>query len=319
MLHGRWGPDNKDCPLCGTSGDKKVNPNNLNFAVSCPTCGSYNITMQAAYDVNSDDGPYCQRKYILSGVAREASERGSPISITTENMDQLLQSAAVPAGPLEAMNRLLLYVSRSRQTVAEFGEIQDRDYPVAFARNGAELQYYLHNLVSMAYLEHLPGTMVHFRPTPAGWQRVTELRKTEKDSDQAFVAMWFAPELGSIYEEGFKPALEAVGYQPVRIDLVQHNQKIDDRIVAEIRRSGLLVADFTGNRGGVYFEAGFAMGLGIPVIWTCHATEIEQVHFDTRQYNHITWTDATDLKQKLVDRIEATIPGRIRKSGAPAP
>jgi len=60
-------------------------------------------------------------------------------------------------------------------------------------------------------------------------------------------------------------------------------------------------------RGGVYFEAGFAMGLGIPVIWTVRKDQIEQVHFDTRQYNHIVYDSPEDLKQKLCNRIRATI------------
>ena len=96
----------------------------------------------------------------------------------------------------------------------------------------------------------------------------------------------------------------------MKVDLVEHNGKIDDFIVAQIRRSGLLVADFTGHRGGVYFEAGFAMGLGIPVIWTCRDSDIDELHFDTRQYNHIAWTNPQDLQERLQNRIAATIPGR---------
>ena len=58
-------------------------------------------------------------------------------------------------------------------------------------------------------------------------------------------------------------------------------------------------------RGGVYFEAGFALGLSIPVIWTCREDMIKHVHFDTRQFNHIVWTDADDLFTKLKNRIGA--------------
>jgi nucleoside 2-deoxyribosyltransferase len=79
--------------------------------------------------------------------------------------------------------------------------------------------------------------------------------------------------------------------------------------MAEIRRSGLIVADFTGNRGGVYFEAGFAMGLGLPVIWTVRQDDIDAVHFDTRQYNHITWSTPQELREKLYNRVMATIGG----------
>jgi nucleoside 2-deoxyribosyltransferase len=71
-----------------------------------------------------------------------------------------------------------------------------------------------------------------------------------------------------------------------------------------------LVADFTCEpdkiRGGVYFEAGFAMGLGIPVFWTVRDTT-KDIHFDTRQYAHIVWKDAADLRKQLADRIAAVI------------
>ena len=94
----------------------------------------------------------------------------------------------------------------------------------------------------------------------------------------------------------------------MRIDLEEHNEKICDRIISEIRRSGLVVADFTGQRGGVYFESGYAMGLGIPVIRTCRKDFMETLHFDTRQYNHVSWESPEELKGKLINRIRATLP-----------
>jgi nucleoside 2-deoxyribosyltransferase len=92
------------------------------------------------------------------------------------------------------------------------------------------------------------------------------------------------------------------------LDLVEHNEKICDRIIAEIRTCQFLVADVTLQRPGVYFEAGFAMGLGRPVIWTCRKDDLVDVHFDTRQYNHIDWKDSGGLRMRLADRIKATIP-----------
>lgn len=117
--------------------------------------------------------------------------------------------------------------------------------------------------------------------------------------------MSFAEELLSAWEQGIKPALEELGFNPVRIDQTHGEDKIDDRIIAEIRKSGLMVADFTGHRGGVYFEAGFAVGLGIPVVWTCKQDDIEQAHFDTRQQQHILWETPEELKEKLMNHIAA--------------
>ena len=152
--------------------------------------------------------------------------------------------------------------------------------------------------------------------TLAGYARLTELSAVNQDACQAFIAMWFHNETHEAYEDGIEPAMRTSGYRPLRIDRKETIGKIDDEIVAEIRRSRFVVADFTSEpekpRGGVYFEAGFAMGLNIPVIWTCRGDLIDQVHFDTRQFSHITWSDPGDLRTKLINRIGAVIgPGPL--------
>ncbi|MDD9817856.1 MAG: hypothetical protein OXU61_06940 [Gammaproteobacteria bacterium] len=149
--------------------------------------------------------------------------------------------------------------------------------------------------------------------TLKGHMRLEELRSKQVLSEQAFVAMWFSKEMKPAWEQGFKPGIEAAGYKPMRIDQKQHINKIDDEIIAEIRRSRFLVADFTAEpekpRGGVYYEAGFAHGLNIPVIFTCRADYIDDLHFDTRQFNHIAWKEENlgDLRKQLKNRISATI------------
>ena len=104
---------------------------------------------------------------------------------------------------------------------------------------------------------------------------------------------------------------ESSGYRSVPIDNKEHINKIDDEIIAEVRRSKFLVADFTCEqqrvRGGVYFEAGYAMGLQKPVIWTCSQQSVDDLHFDTRQYNHIVWDTPQTLHRLLKARIGAVI------------
>ncbi|MDD9984781.1 MAG: hypothetical protein OXQ31_00765 [Spirochaetaceae bacterium] len=146
--------------------------------------------------------------------------------------------------------------------------------------------------------------------TVEGHRRIADVKKSA-DATQAFVAMWFDHEMRAAYTNGIEPAIESAGYKPMRIDQKVDAVKIDDEIIAEIRRSRFLVADFThgkaGARGGVYFEAGFALGLGIPVIYTCREDAIDSIHFDTRQYHHTLWEGPEDLRDKLKKRILALI------------
>lgn len=159
-----------------------------------------------------------------------------------------------------------------------------------------------------------------------GWSHLENQRADQLATVQAFVAMWFDPALMEAYRDGIAPAVTECGYRPIRIDEKQHINKIDDEIISEIRRSRFLIADFTSERdrprGGVYFEAGLAIGLNKPVIWTCRQDMIDQVHFDTRQFNHITWVSPSDLRQKLRARIGAVLgDGPLLKTigGSPSP
>ncbi len=97
----------------------------------------------------------------------------------------------------------------------------------------------------------------------------------------------------------------------MRIDRKPDVVKIDDEILAEIRRSRFLVADMThgvsGPRGGVYFEAGFALGLGLHVLYSCRSDKMDEIHFDTRQYYHIKWDTPEELHEELVNRICAIV------------
>lgn len=179
--------------------------------------------------------------------------------------------------------------------------------------NVEELIFLLDFLESSSWLEKLPGgaTLLNYRVTVSGYSYLAEIGHTHADSSQAFVAMWFDESMDEVWENGLRPAIYGTGYEAVRIDQKEHLNRIDDEIIAEIRRSRFLVADFTqgetGARGGVYYEAGFAHGLSIPVIFTCRKDCLKQLHFDTRQYPHIVWETPQQLRDGLTNRISAVL------------
>jgi hypothetical protein len=126
-------------------------------------------------------------------------------------------------------------------------------------------------------------------------------------SSQAFVAMWFSEALNTAWTDGLQKGVTAAEYKPLRIDTKEHANKICDEIIAEIRRSRFVVADYTGHRGGVYYEAGYAAGRGLQVILTCRKDQLANLHFDIRQYNCIDWESPDELAQRMQVRIEAVI------------
>ena len=139
----------------------------------------------------------------------------------------------------------------------------------------------------------------------AGWERVGELRQAGPKSAFAFVAMSFAAKMNDLYDKSIAPAVRQAGYEPIRVDRKEHTNSIDDEIIGNIRKSRFMVADFTEQRPGVYFEAGMMNGLGRTVIWMCDKGELEKVHFDVRQRNFIDWSSVEDARKRLYDRIRA--------------
>lgn len=120
--------------------------------------------------------------------------------------------------------------------------------------------------------------------------------------------MWFDPSMNEAFEIGTSKAVTDCGFPaPVRIDRKEHNNQITGEIIAAIRDAEFVIADFTANRGGVYYEAGFARGVGRPVIHCCRDADFDDRDFDTRLINHIKWSDPADLREKLANRIKATI------------
>lgn len=90
------------------------------------------------------------------------------------------------------------------------------------------------------------------------------------------------------------------------------------KLLPIFRCSKFMVVDLTstkksGARGGVYFEAGFARGLGLEVIFTCEKKSLKNIHFDVNGNNILLWerNELGVFERKLKNRIESTL-GRGR-------
>lgn len=296
---------NTNCFLCNAAIPQTSTDDRDTYTYKCPTCGYVKITEEAVIGFS---GHLKGINYLLSGFTRERTESGQrPVVILSTNALQLANGPQVPKNVTEKLDHILLYLEKKSNFAGQAVPLDiETAYPIAYAKNSKEFRFLVDQLIAQKLIE-MYSDRKSFALTMDGWIRVDQLHRTLPTTNQAFVAMWFTSETESAYKDGIHRAIVDCNFSPVRVDLIHYNDKIDDRIVAEIRKSKFLVADFTGHRGGVYFEAGFALGLGLPVIWTCRKDSIEAAHFDTRQYNHVVWESPEELYTKLKDRIEATI------------
>jgi hypothetical protein len=310
------------CALCGgeyKEGAIAAPPPPLQYRVRCPRCGEYVITDDALY--NLPTGFIKQHIHLLSAVARHYWERKQTLRIDTGLLQDRAEFEAkilsqCPQRIQEKMDAILLYVAeKSKCAGHEVQVVRDEDYPLVYCKNGLEMGFLLENLRDRKLINlHDRGGPCDVTLTADGWTKVEELDKPNIESKQAFVAMWFDKQLEAAYKEGIAQLEQDTGFSMMRIDMKEFNDKVCDHIITEIRRSRFMIADVTRHRRAVYFEAGYAMGLGLPVIWTCREDQVKKIgyNFDTRQYKHIVWKAPQDLREQLKYRILATIDNMLR-------
>jgi hypothetical protein len=228
-----------------------------------------------------------------------------------------------PRSVPERIDRTLCNLARLSQTAGHKLDLLAMETSYGFARSREEFNFHIRALITSSFLEVRVAhgdVIAQVVVSPSGWVEYERLtRGASSRENPAFVAMWFGGEdqksaMDRAYLEGISPAIEAAGYRATRVDLVEHNDWIMDRVLGDIRLAPFVVADFTAHRNGVYLEAGFARGLGRPVINTCREDELKNAHFDTAQLNHVRWRTPEELREKLYHRILGSI-GR----GAHAP
>ena len=224
--------------------------------------------------------------------------------------DTLTQLAARPLPTLsERADRLLIEALRVESRLGEGFNIKAPRFVAAtYSKDQEEVEFLLRLLSDMGWAQ-----MVAFGGScevlPQGYLAAESLMRKTPRSSKGFVAMWFDPQMNEVYERGFQVGVLRAGYDPVRVDRIEHINRIDDEILVQIKEASFVVADFTAHRAGVYFEAGYALGLGLPVIWTCRKDDMHELHFDVRQYNCIEWNaeQPDDLATRLQYRIEAIL------------
>ncbi len=121
------------------------------------------------------------------------------------------------------------------------------------------------------------------------------------DRKLVFVVMSFQLDMEPVFE-GVQAAAEAVGLYAKRVKDVQGDYRITDKILQMIHAARLIVVDLTHERPNVYFELGYARGLGKTVVTTVRAGGI--VHFDVKDWNYIEYNDSRILERDLKKRFE---------------
>lgn len=308
------------CPVCGSPA-KVRDPGGGGPNVECKRCGKFKISDLADGLLETFN---LSQRACLSGWLREHPDT----TIFERDISYLQTLRPLPVG--EKADRLLTYLAKEcpkagtricigifvpgsslfeatnepTYTLPNDGQL----FAISWTQDADELRFILDDylVAEMGFLSRVDSDL--YKITPKGWSHSHSLESRNSQTCQSFIAMWFDEQVNEAWK-AIDQGIRAAGYTPLRIDQKQHNNEITDEMIAEIRKSRFLVADLTGHRHGVYYEAGFAKGFGIEVVWLCRKDELTKAHFDVNHFPVIVWEadKLTGLTKALQHRIEATI------------
>lgn len=310
--------DSVKCPICETAlaePPSRVGFDNCLF--SCPRCGHFKLSgpLIAAlpYLLSTDKSAWAKLSHVLRRRF-DAGEKG----VLTSDAAEAIIAKPLPR-PREQADLLLRWIAEHISAPGETISLDSRTHGSIIGSQSVQgFALVLDHLFDSGKLTGSRSRTIgesgaHATLSFDGWELYESLRRGHRVYRKAFIAMKFGDaQLDGIVDRVFKPMSLQAGFELRRIDDVPRAGLIDDRLRVEIQASDFLIADLTHENAGAYWEAGYAEGLGKPVIFTCERTKFEsaKTHFDTNHHLTITWSASSPQEAgvRLKETIRATLP-----------
>ena len=338
------GIQKRACPICGTEGIDSTKSDTFRTFFACPVCGQYDLGSYGDLDIdynhllsylvhhrfkpdNFESRYHTTLDKDICDQHKRKFEEGTghrrPVHMDAEIIENWY-----PKTFSERVDYILLHINENAPHVGQeiswsiaeaLGVLFIDRYKTGIENHGKhtlraeddwehEINYMLDYLQESSYIKCTDGPDEEeafiLSLSPKGYKRVDELQKYSSHGHNVLVAMQFGDDTKPL-REAIRKGISEAKYNAFFIDEVQHNDLITPELLKYIRDSKFVVVDLTHQNNGAYFEEGYAMGLGKPVIQLCQKGKT--LHFDIAQKNTIMWETEDDIPEKLANRIKATI------------
>ncbi len=305
----------EQCPICKYALEPPGTPvgaGSGRIGYPCLNCGKFSLSREALLDYLPLLNENPDKAAILSHAIRKRHKKDEWVIINSDTIEQILKSTKLPT-PVEQADNLIIWLGDNLKTPGKNIEVDLITHQAIMgAANWQNVNFILKHLREEGLIDGTFSTAPHadVQLSYSGWKRYEELIRGISDSRKAFMAMEYGdPDLDEIVDNYFRPAVSLTGFELIRLDDPgsQEAGLIDDRLRVEIRTSRFLIADLTHDNEGAYWEAGFAEGLGKPVIYTCEKEKFKEMktHFDTNHHLTVTWDK--DYPSQAAEELKATI------------
>lgn len=280
------------------------------------------IRLGFTFNMLSNQDSFKNNRYLLAGAIlnKQLSDEGENdyywFTLTSDSFDEKIKKIVYPKSPKSKLDNLLISLYKMQGYDGELVKIfnlvsKPEFYYKHFFKSNIECIYYLKELTYQGLINctiNPAEIAMDFSITFKGLNYLLELTEKGNLSKKCFIAMSFDSTMKDT-RESIKLAILENGFEPIIIDeqLIDSSQTINDAIISAIRGCRFCIADFSQQKDGVYFESGFAVGLGKPVIYSCSQEWFTKSHFDTNHFPHIIYNSNSDLVKQLDMKIKAWI------------
>lgn len=296
-----------NCPVCSTPSKETGRRGGTDIHdYNCKVCGHFSITRNALHKLRSVSANERTLAVISYAIRRMQKQNKWP-EIDLKILEIILENNYLPS-PSEQADNFILWLGDKIDIPGEYVSLKPAEQRSIIGSANDKNYIFVINHLREKGLLNSKRTIDQVRLSFEGWEEYGRLKRRSFDTRKAFIAMPFGNDLiDKVFKEYFKKAVAKTGFELLRIDEKPKAGSIDDRLRVEIRTSRFLIAELTDGNHGAYWEAGFAEGLGKPVIYTCERSYFKEkgTHFDTNHLHTVLWE--ADSLWKAADQLKITI------------
>jgi hypothetical protein len=319
--------ENVACPVCASTDGYACTSEQYGSRDAklfhCEVCGTFAVAGTVLDDTNGlrINGLNKVRRAALSHRLRVAQSPGrEPRLLTSYDFgEDALRNLVLPSPLQQSTNAIRVvgnYVSENGEALpsmsADFAATIGAPSLIAAFELLQELKD--HGLVT-ALSQRLMNEVVmqDVNLTLRGWEGYEAEKRGALSGNYGFIALKFGdPVLDPFLKDHIKPAVSEIGYDLFDMRDVAEAGIIDNLLRMQIRDAAFVLVDLTHENAGAYWEAGYAEGLGKPVLYICEKAKFDekQTHFDTNHCTTVLWdtTDPSTFKQDLIATLRRSLP-----------
>ena len=259
------------------------------------------------------------KRAAISHRLRGAFDQGQEILLTTYLLDELKANLELPSPRQQALNLIRFVGDKISKDGKQLREFPHDIHAIVGSPNRDFAMRIVRQLRDGGLIEALSSGMLDSTDevleiglTLSGWEQYEAERQGQLSGNYGFIALKFGdPVLDPFLRDVIKPAVSQIGYALEDMRDAAREGVIDNVMRARIRDAAFVLVDLTHANEGAYWEAGYAEGLGKPVLYLCKSDvfDTQGTHFDTNHCTTVKWepSDPDAFTNELVATLRRSL------------